>query len=43
MQRANDYPSAGRHLPERPHHSHGTIAVQPGSWLVAKENARLGE
>lgn len=43
VQRADDYSSAGCHLPERPHHRHGTETVQSCGWLVAKQNTRLGE
>lgn len=43
MQRAYDYPSAGSDVPQRLHHSHRSITIQPCSWLVAEEYARFSK
>lgn len=43
MQRAYDYPSADSDVPQRLHHSHRPITIQPCSWLVAEENARFSK
>lgn len=43
MQRAYDYPSADSDVPQRLHHSHRSITIQPCSWLVAEEYARFSK